>query len=104
MRLGEGVYARVYLVERKKVGGKCLKEQSLIAQPHLLTKVYVSVVEVLANCVHNLLKVGLHECGQVLKAHAGGRDAMLSPHQTPVAAAILWTGATRKTTTHTVGR
>ena len=94
----------MYLVEREEVGGKCLKEQSFITEPHLLTKVYVSVIEVLAKCVHDLLKVGLHECSQVLKAHAGGRDTTLSLHQTPVAAAILWTEATRKTISCTVGR
>ena len=96
-RLDEGVYACVYLVEREEVGGKCLKEESLITEPHLLTKVHVSVVEVLAKCVHDLLKVGLHECSQVLKTHARGQDATLSLHQTPVATAILWTGARRKT-------
>ena len=94
----------MYLVEREEVRGEGLKEQSLIAQPHLLVEVDVSVIEVLAKCVHDLLKVGLDKLSQVLNAHAGGQDVALSLHQTPVAAAILWTGAARKTISHTVGR
>ena len=92
----------MYLVEREKVRGEGLKEQSLIAQPHLLVEVDVSVVEVLAKCVHDPLKVGLDKLSQVLKAHAGGHDVALSLHQTPVAAAILWTGSARKTISYTV--
>ena len=83
----------MYLIEREEFRPEGLEEQSLVAEPHLLAEVRVSVIEVLAECVYNPLKVSLYECRQVREVWLRGRYIAWPLHQTPVSPTDLWTTA-----------